>query len=421
MLRLSVSIIFSLICFTQASASVLCVRDFGAKGDGVTKDTEAIQATIEAVHAAGGGTVMFPAGEYLSGSIWLRDNITLHLGEGSVLKGSPDLSDYCSADCCPQNHASPRTGDNTSGGHLILGVGVRNVTLCGPGKVDGNSPHFFLHGNYVDVGKKVTLPDRPAQMIWFVDSQNIRIIDLEIAQAPYWSCFLLNCTNVWIRGCNIHTERDAFISHNGDGIDIDRCCNVHISDCQINTQDDCITLRASGAERLESPQDCENVTVTNCTLSSGCNAIRLGVGEGRIHDAVFSNLVIYDSPNAFNVVSGYTRTERGADIFRIRFSNILANVDRLMKIHHMRGDEGIIRDIIFDEISGSAASYSQIWAKKAWPFERIILRNVDIDSYFECINASVKVEGGQISVRRLPAKTLRERRWNIENEKKLLY
>ena len=143
--------------------------------------------------------------------------------------------------------------------------------------------------------------------------------------------------------------------------------------------------------------------------------------EGRIHDAVFSNLVIYDSPNAFNVVSGYTRTERGADIFRIRFSNILANVDRLMKIHHMRGDEGIIRDIIFDEISGSAASHSQIWAKKAYPFERIILRNVDIDSYFECINASVKVEGGQISVRRLPAKTLRERRWNIENEKKLLY
>ena len=161
--------------------------------------------------------------------------------------------------------------------------------------------------------------------------------------------------------------------------------------------------------------------MTNCTLSSGCNAIRLGVGEGRIHDAVFSNLVIYDSPNAFNIVSGYTRTERGTDIFRIRFSNIIANADRLMKIHHMRGDEGIIRDLIFDGISGTARTDSRIWAKEAHPFKGIILRNVDIESGFECINASVKVEGGHFKKHEIPSKTLKERRWNIENEKKLLY
>ena len=421
MKRLLITLTVALSCFAPSSAKVGSVLDVGAKGDGITKDTRAIQAAVDAAHAAGGGTVLLPAGIYLSGSIWLKDDITFSLAEGAVLKGSPDLTDYCAADCCPQNHASPRTGDNTSGGHLLMGVGVRNVTLCGPGKIDGNSLHFFLHGNYVDVGKKVTLPDRPAQMIWFVDSQDIRITDLEIAQAPYWSCFLLNCTDVWIRGCNVHTERDAFISHNGDGIDIDRCRNVHISDCHIDTQDDCITLRASGASRLAAPQDCENVTVTNCTLSSGCNAIRLGVGEGRIHDAVFSNLVIYDSPNAFNIVSGYTRTERGTDIFRIRFSNIIANADRLMKIHHMRGDEGIIRDLIFDGISGTARTDSRIWAKEAHPFKGIILRNVDIESGFECINASVKVEGGHFKKLEIPSKTLKERRWNIENEKKLLY
>lgn len=421
MKRLLSCLIFSHILLWEAYAGIWDVREFGAKADGISKDTEAIQAAVDAANEAGGGTVILPSGEYLSGSIWLRDNITFYIAEGAVLKGSPDLSDYCAADCCPQNHASPRTGDNTSGGHLLLGVGVKNVTLCGPGKVDGNSEHFFLHGNYVDVGKKVTLPDRPAQMIWFVDSQNIRITDLEIAQAPYWSCFLLNCTGVWIRGCYIHTERKEFISHNGDGIDIDRCRNVHISDCHINTQDDCITLRASGAERLCLAQDCENVTVTNCTLSSGCNAIRLGVGEGSIHDAVFANLVIYDSLNAFNIVSGYTRGERGTDIFRVRFSNIIADADRLMKIHHMRGDEGIISDLTFDGISGKADSDSQIWAKEAHPFHGIVFRDVDIDSRFECINASVKVVGGRFKERKIPAKTLKERRWNIENEKKLLY
>ena len=211
MKRLLITLTVALSCFAPSSAKVWSVLDFGAKGDGITKDTRAIQAAVDAAHAAGGGTVLLPAGIYLSGSIWLKDDITFSLAEGAVLKGSPDLADYCAADCCPQNHASPRTGDNTSGGHLLIGVGVRNVTLCGPGKIDGNSPHFFLHGNYVDVGKKVTLPDRPAQMIWFVDSQDIRITDLEIAQAPYWSCFLLNCTDFVVTNPHqLASEIDVF-------------------------------------------------------------------------------------------------------------------------------------------------------------------------------------------------------------------
>lgn len=400
---------------------VFSVLDFGASGDGVTKDTQAIQAAVDAASKAGGGTVEIPAGTYLTGSVWLRDDIDLHLCPDAVLKGSPDLEDYCAADCCPQNYASPRTGDCTTGGHLLLGVGVRNVTLRGPGKIDGNSGHFFLHGNYVDVGKKVTLPDRPAQMIWFVDSEDIRIRDLEIADAPYWSCFLLNCTRVWITGCHIHTERERFITHNGDGIDIDRCRFVHISDCHIDTHDDSITLRASLADRLAEPQDCEYVTVTNCTLSSGCNAIRLGVGEGQISKAVFSNIVIYDTRNAFNIVSGYTRTERGADIKDIRFSDMTVNAGRLMKIHHMRGDDGIIRGITFDGISGIVTEDSQIWAKERYPFQDIMLRDIDIDSSFECINASVRTEGGQFTQKRIPSRLLKERKRNIEAEKKLLY
>jgi polygalacturonase len=413
--------IILIVAGVHCNAQVWSVRDFGAKGDGVTKDTEAIQATINEAAANGGGTVEVPAGTYLSGSIELKDNIDLHLMAGAIIKGSPDLTDYCAADCYPQNHASPRTGDNTSGGHLIYGVNAKNITLRGPGKVDGNSEHFFLHGNYVDVGKKVTLPDRPAQMIWFADCENIHITDLEIANAPYWSCFLLNCTRVWIRGCNVHTEREKFIAHNGDGLDIDRCRYVSISDCHINTQDDCITLRASGAERLSNPQNCEFVTVTNCTLSSACNAIRLGVGEGLISEATFSNIAIYNTKNAFNIVSGYTRTERGTDITDILFSNIRVNAERLMKIHHMRGDEGVFRNITFSNISGNAPHDSQIWAKKDYPFSDITFRDIDVPGSFECINASVTVKGGQFRLKKLPGKLLKERKWNIENEKKLLY
>lgn len=401
-------------------AEVWSVKDFGAAGDGKTLDTKAIQATVEAAHKAGGGTVELPAGTYLSGSIELKDNIDFFLAEGAVLLGSTNLQDYCSADCYPQNYSSPRTSENISGGHLIYGVNVQNVTLRGPGRIDGNSRHFFLHGNYVDVGKKVTLPDRPGQMIWFADSKNIHITDLEITYAPYWSCFIHNCTNVWIRGCNVYTESDDYTTHNGDGIDIDRCRFVHISDCHIDTHDDCITLRASGAERLKNPMDCEWVTVSNCTLSSECNAIRLGVGEGTIRNAVFTNLAIYDSQTAFNIVSGYTRNELGASIEGIQFSNIRIDAERLMKIHHMRG-EGEIKNIIFNGISGNIQNTSQIWAKKEHPFKGITFINVDIDNIYECINAEVRSQNSSFRRIKLPAKTLKARIQNIENEKKLLY
>ena len=195
---------------------------------------------------------------------------------------------------------------------------------------------------------------------------------------------------------------------------------MHISDCSIDTHDDCITLRASGAERLTSPQNCEYVTVTNCILSSGCNAIRLGVGEGTIKDAAFSNIVTHDSKTAFNIVSGYSREDYGASIESIRFSNIIVNAERLMKIHHMRG-EGEIRDITFDGISGRTQTISQIWAKKSHPFKNIILREVNTADGYECINADVTNQNSSFQKIRLSGAVLRSRRQNIEKEKNLLY
>ena len=402
-------------------AAVFDVRAYGAKGDGTAKDTAAIQAAVDAASAAGGGTVEFAAGVYLSGSVWLRDNVDFHLGPGATLKGSPDLADYCASNCCPQNAASSRSGDNTSGGHLLLGVGVKNVTLRGPGKVEGNSPAFLLDAAGTSYPNKKAIPFRPAQMVWFVDSCDIRLADLELADAPYWSCFILNCDRVWIRGCYVHTERRRYHTFNGDGIDIDRSRWVTISDCRIDTADDCITLRASAANRLADPHDCAFVTVANCNLSSSCNAIRPGVGEGRVHDATFSNITISDARTAFNFVSSYGSKSRGADITGIRIQNVRVDATLFLRMHHMYATEALFRDIVFDGVSGTVREPSRIYAKKTRPFENIAFRNVELPCGFVAFNADVRLDGGTFAPVEVPAEERARIEKAIDGNCNLLY
>ena len=402
-------------------AMVLSIKDCGAVADGVTLNTQAIQSTIDQVSSSGGGTVLVPSGVYLTGSIWLKDNVNLHLEAGAVIKGSPDINDYCAADCCPQNEAEIGWGDYMSGGHLILGVEVSNVSITGQGRIDGNSDAFMLDENGKCWSEKSKIPNRPGQMIWFVDSKDIKVKDVEIADAPYWSLFILNCEDIKVEGCYVHTKRKEYHTFNGDGIDIDRCKNVIITNCRIDTSDDCITLRASTAHRLQKPMDCELVTVTKCNLSSSCNAIRLGVGEGNIHDAVLSDITITDTRQAFNIVGAYVKGNRGTDIYGIRFNNIKVEANELVRIHHMYSPEAKIRDIVFDGISGTAPDVSHIWAKQAAPFKNIVFRNVAVPALVECVNAEVTIDGGLFRKKHLSSKELQDRINNIENHKNLLH
>ena len=397
------------------------VKDLGAVGTGVTFDTKAIQDAIDKVSQKGGGIVNVPKGTYLCGSIWLRSNVELHLDQGAVIKGSPNINDYCAADCCPQNEAEIGWGDYISGGHLILGVGVSKVTISGKGRIDGNSDAFLLDSNGKPYANKTLIPARPSQMVWFVDSSDITIKDIELADSPYWSCFLLNCTGVNISGCYVHTHRKDYHTFNGDGIDIDRCQDVTVSNCTVDTSDDCITLRASGAHLLEKPQDCSGVKVENCILSSSCNAIRIGVGEGHIHDAVLSGINISDTNVAFNIVGAYSQGERGPDIDNIIFRDLRVNANELLRIHHMRSKSCSIHDITFDYVSGIAPNVSHLWAKEAAPFQNIVFKNVNVPAEYERINAGVVVEGGSFKEKKLSAEELETRRSYIEDEKKLLY
>ena len=324
------------------------VRDFGAVGDGKTKDTAAIQKAIDA-----GGMVHFPPGVYLSGTVYLRSNGGLDLESGAVLLASPDREDYNADDFCVQSDVV--TKEYASGAHFIVAVEQKNIVIRGGGIIDGNRKAFY---NEIWKGHPhlFKLADwRPGQMVYFCECENVRIMGVELNHAPYWTLFLHGCERVNVHGIRIWND---FRTHNGDGIDLDCCRYVTVSDCIIHSSDDCITFRGNDL-KLKQKKPCENITVTNCILESRCNAFRVGVGNGLIRNCTVSNIIIQNTRTGIQVNSRYSPESEGATIENILFSDILMDVKRPVAVcSDVRGSHDVpvkpIRNVVFRNLNGTA-------------------------------------------------------------------
>lgn len=253
----------------QLARGLFDVRDYGAVGDGKTLNTKAIQAAIDACARAGGGKVYFCNGRFLSGTIYLKSNVTLYIEAGAVLLGSKNLKDY------PVTVAAYRSyTDNYTNKSLIYAEKAKNISIMGRGTIDGQGASF--KGPY-----KV----RP-YMIRIIECKNVMVKDVAIINSPMWVQHYLACEDVTIDGITVHSR----VNGNNDGIDIDCCDKVRISNCEISSGDDAIVLKST------SDRVCKNVTITNCVLSSHCNAFKCGTeSNGGFQNITLSNCVIYDT------------------------------------------------------------------------------------------------------------------------------
>ena len=221
----------------------------------------------------------------------------LHLEMGSTVKGSHRKEDYNSDDFCAQNRAWKE--ECVTGAHLIVAVEQKNVVIEGHGTIDGEGNYWMNeketipgYPNTEDRDYKPS-PERPGQMIFFCECEDVRVSDVRLVNGPYWHLFLRGCTRAVLHGLRISGDRPRWTN---DGIDLDRCSEVTVSDCVIDVGDDALTLRGND-EPLKNRKACENITVTNCVLRSHRDyGIRIGVGAGTIRNCLISNCDI-EAPN----------------------------------------------------------------------------------------------------------------------------
>jgi polygalacturonase len=315
--------------------AVFNVKDFGATGDGKTDDAMAIQKTIDACTAAGGGQVLLPASHiFLASPFNLKSNIDFHLEAGAKLLANPDEKVYTKS-AFRQN-----PGEGTI---WIGGENLYNVTISGTGEINGNGISFMgaeLEDSY-ELKPFNVLDPRP-HVLTIVGGKNIRIKDVHIGNSAYWTVHLIGCDDVVISGI---TLLNSLKVRNSDGIDLDHSKNVRISDCYIESGDDCICLK--NRREYEEFGRCENITVTNCTMTSRSCAIKIGSENmDTIRQVVFNNCII-------------KKSNRGVGI--------------------QNRDEGVVHDVIFSNMIIESHLFSDMWWGKAEPIYVTAYRRAKIN------------------------------------------
>lgn len=247
-------------------SNLINLLDFGARPDGQTLCTTAIQAAIDRIHELGGGCLRIPAGRYLTGTIRLRSHVHLVLEPGASLIGSHCLPDYASDIVgCIEAPSFNRC--------LIYAENATEIGITGPGSIDGRGDKQ----TFPPSGDPRHVPERP-MLIRLVDCENVSFEKVRLLNAASWCCHLVGCLDVWITDTTV----DTCLNQNNDGFDLDGCRNVFIRNCKITSGDDSICLKSTR------PEPTENVVISGCVITSHTAGIKLGTSSA----AGFRNVLV---------------------------------------------------------------------------------------------------------------------------------
>ncbi|MDA8376282.1 MAG: glycosyl hydrolase family 28 protein [Planctomycetia bacterium] len=249
------------------------IRDFGAKGDGKTVDTVAVQAAIDACHSDGGGIVLAPAGVFVIGTVQMKSNVTLRIAAGGKLLGSADGKQYHAASSIPP--LTPRF-ERCGNVGLIYAVRAENITIEGPGTIDGQGAEFRSPRGGGPPPSGRSGDHRPYHLL-FYRCNNIRLRDIFLRNSAYHSVRIIESSFIWAYSLRIYNR----VNYNNDGFHFVSCRYVHVSDCDVQSEDDACAMFGS----------CRFVTIANSTFSTRWAVFRFGGGNPE--NIAISNCLIY--------------------------------------------------------------------------------------------------------------------------------
>ena len=323
------TLLFTVTC--RLSGAAFDITSFGAKGDGKTQNREAINKAIDAAAAAGGGTVEFPAGIWVTGSLRLRSNVTLHLEAGALIEASAEPAAY--------DAAEPNQWDKLQDfGHshfhnsLIWGEGVENIAITGSGRISAKALARGERGGGADKAIALKL------------SRNVTLRDFSISNGGHFGILATGVDNLTIDNLRIDTNRD--------GIDVDSCRNVRISNSSVNApNDDAIVLK--GTHALGAARTSENITITNSLVS--------GFEIGSLLDGTFQRTVQRapdrDGPTGRIKIG----TESEGDFRNITISNVVFDTSRGLALESVDGAR--IEDVAISNITMRDVSNAPIFIR----------------------------------------------------------
>lgn len=339
-----------LLCAITGQAKIYNMQQLGADLTGKKACTQLINESIKKASAEGGGTIYFPAGNYLTAAIHLQSNITLDIESGAVIKFSDVFEDYLPFvkvrwEGVFMNSLSP----------LIYADKVENITIKGRGLIDGQGHTWWkesrkfideikstgktastnaLQQKWLDANKSINISPyyqptlerkffRPP-FIQFFESKNIVIEGITIINSPFWTINPIGCDDIIIHGITINNPSKNPKGHNTDGINPESCKNVRISDCFISVGDDCITIKSGRDEDGRNyGRPCENITITNCIMLAGHGGVVIGSEmSGGVKKVAISNCVFNGTDAGIRLKSS---RGRGGIVEEIRVDNIVMN------------------------------------------------------------------------------------------------
>jgi hypothetical protein len=277
-----ITLFFFLLLGFQLSAKDYIATEFGVKNDGITLNTCSIQKAIDFITEHGGGRLVFESGNYVTGSIYLKSNVTLQLDYGATILGSTNPFDYVK--------------DKKIGWmSMIFAVNQENIGITGKGIINGrgfitanNMVNYIHRGVYTDPLKydRPNETNRP-QNIYFRECTNIKITDITLKDPASWNQTYDQCKNLYVD----HITVDSKSYWNNDGIDVVDCDGVVIKNSYFDAADDVLCFKSHSAQHM-----CQNVVVDNCVGRSSANGLKFGtVSRGGFKNFKVTNLTIFDT------------------------------------------------------------------------------------------------------------------------------